>query len=382
MDRRQLLGAAALAVPVLAGGALFSPGTAQAATTVTPNAAPPVVGVQFHGTWDMYWSGTVPNTMFYKHLDTLAAQGVQVIRTDVGWSSGQPTNVTPVASQWYHQRLATVIDEVRARGMQIFITVHQSPAWSRPNTGSEVKQYPTDPNAIKPWLTFIASTFGAKLLAIEVWNEPNLVDFTQISDSATRVAKYVPLLKASYAAIKAGRSTLPVIFAGPSQTDDGFIRDCYVAGAKGYFDIMGVHPYQGNQTKPPESTDITGKARMTNMPAVIAVMAEYGDSTKPIWWTEFGVSVHSNDTVPAGQVWLYGVPDDATSADYLRRAFNLAWQQWPQVKLGVVYCSYKTQSDAYGHQYGFRIMESDGTVKAQLAALAAMRQTYGSLQKL
>jgi hypothetical protein len=310
MDRRKLLGAAALAVPAIAGVTLLSEArnggghstpsaassegvsgdaddpTGQALTpTGTPNAAPPVVGVQFHGTWDMYWNGNTPNSMFTTHLDTLAAQRVQVIRLDVGWSSGQPTNAAPDANQWYHKRLSTVIDAVRARGMQIFLTVHQSPSWSRPNTGSEVKQYPTDPNLIKPWLTFIAATYGAKLLAIEVWNEPNLVDFTQLTDAGQQIARYVPVLKAAYAAIKAGRSTLPVIQAGPSQTDDAFVRGCYVAGSKGYFDILGVHPYQGNQTKPPEATDVTGKARMTNMPAIIALMAQYGDAAKPIWWT-------------------------------------------------------------------------------------------------
>ncbi|GAA0219298.1 cellulase family glycosylhydrolase [Cryptosporangium japonicum] len=401
MDRRKLLGAAAIAVPAIAGAALLSDldlgpdprsqsgesfaGQAEevsgdAATTQNP--APPVVGVQFHGTWDMYWNGTTPNAMFYKHLDTLAANNVQVIRLDVGWSSAQPTNVAPTASQWYHQRVNTVLDQARSRGMQVFVTIHQSPAWSRPNTGSEVKQYPTDPNSIKPWLTFFTSTYGSKILAIEVWNEPNLAEFCGISDAYQRAVKYVPILKASYAAIKAGRSSMPVIFAGPSQTDDVFIKDCYANGAKGNFDIMGVHPYQGNQMKAPESTDITGKARMTNMPAIINVMAQNGDSAKPIWWTEFGFSVHSNDAVPAGQVWLNGVPDEQTAASYISRSYYLAWQQWPQVKLAVTYCGYKTPSDSLGHQYGFRIMEADGTAKPQLAALSSLRQAFGSLQKL
>lgn len=401
MDRRKLLGAAAIAVPAIAGAALIGDldlgpdpraestgGFAGQAEEVsgdaatTQNAAPPVVGVQFHGTWDMYWNGMTPNTMFYKHLDTLAANGVQVLRLDVGWSSAQPTNVAPVVSQWYHQRINMVLDAARARGMQVFVTIHQSPAWSRPNTGSEVKQYPTNPNSITPWLTFFAATYGSKILAIEVWNEPNLPDFTQISDTAQRTTRYVAFLKAAYAAIKAGRSSLPVIFAGPCQTDDVFIRDCYAAGAKGNFDIMGVHPYQGNQMKAPESTDITGKARMTNMPAVINVMAQNGDSAKPIWWTEFGFSVHSNELVPAGQVWLNGVPDDQTSASYLSRAYYLAWQQWPQVKLAVTYCGYKTPSDSLGHQYGFRIIEPDGTAKPQLKALSSIRQAFGTLQRL
>ncbi|WP_157018058.1 cellulase family glycosylhydrolase [Cryptosporangium arvum] len=395
MNRRSLLGAAAVTVPVVVGAAIVGESVgsdlpapvreeagSQALVVPAANPAPPVVGAQFHGTWEMYWNGLTPNAMFTRHLDTLAAQGVQMIRTDVGWSSAQPTNAAPDPNQWYHKRLATVIDAVRARGMQIFLTVHQSPAWSRPGTGSEVKQYPADPNSIKPWLTFVAQTYGAKIAAIEVWNEPNLSEFVGISDAYQRAVKYVPLLKASYAAIKAGRSTVPVIFGGPSQTDDGFIRDCYALGAGGYFDIMGVHPYQGNQTKPPESTDITGKARMTNMPAIINLMAANGDGAKPIWWTEFGFSVHSNATVPAGQVWLFGVPDDATAASYLSRSFYLAWQQWPQVKLGVVYCAYKTPSDSYGHQYGFRMIEPDGTAKPQLHALAAIRQAFGSLQRL
>ncbi|WP_345727063.1 hypothetical protein, partial [Cryptosporangium minutisporangium] len=95
-----------------------------------------------------------------------------------------------------------------------------------------------------------------------------------------------------------------------------------------------------------------------------------------------GYSVHSNEAVPAGQVWLYGVPDDQTSASYLSRSYYLAWNQWPQVKLAVTYCGYKTPSDSIGHQYGYRIMEADGTAKPQLAALASIRQAFGSLQTL
>ncbi|WP_345726346.1 hypothetical protein, partial [Cryptosporangium minutisporangium] len=70
------------------------------------------------------------------------------------------------------------------------------------------------------------------------------------------------------------------------------------------------------------------------------------------------------------------------SASYLSRSFYLAWQQWPQVKLAVAYCGYKTPSDSYGHQYGYRMMEADGTAKAQLRALADIRRTFGALQKL
>jgi hypothetical protein len=48
----------------------------------------------------------------------------------------------------------------------------------------------------------------------------------------------------------------------------------------------------------------------------------------------------------------------------------------------VTYCSYKTQSDPYGHQYGYRILEADGMAKPQLSALNTMRKAYGASQKL
>jgi hypothetical protein len=381
MKRRNLMAIAALALSVVAGGGTMA-GTAAAATTKPVThakaAAPlPELGVQFHGTWSMYWNGTTPNAMFFKHLDALAANKVQLVRVDVGWSSGQPTNTAPVIGTYYHQLIDRTIKEVRARGMKIFLTVHQSPAWARPGTGNDVKQFPTNPASIKPWLTFVSKTWGSKLTGIEVWNEPNLAEFTGVSDANARATKYVPLLKAAYSAINAGNASVPVIFGGPSQTDDVFIRACYAAGAHGSFDIMSVHPYQGNQTKAPESTDIQGKARMTNLPAVIAAMKQYGDSAKPIWWTEFGFSVHSNAGIPASNVWQFGVPTDAVAADYLVRTFKLAQREYPQVKVGVVYTAYKTPSGPNGHQFGFRMLDADGHVHAQLTALKAMRIAAG-----
>lgn len=337
----------------------------------------PELGVQFHGTWAMYWNGTSPNGMFFKHLDALKANKVQVVRVDVGWSAAQPTPAAPTMTGYYNKLTDRVITEVRARGMKIFLTVHQSPSWARPGTGDNVKQFPTNPNSIKPYMTFLAKNWGSKLTGVEVWNEPNLSEFTGVYDALGRAKRYVPLLKASYAGLKAGNSSLPVVFGGPSQTDDVFIRQSYEAGAKGSFDIMAVHPYQGNQTKAPESTDVQGKYRMTNLPAVINVMKQYGQGNMPIWWSEFGFSVHSNAGVPANQMWQFGVQSDAVAADYLVRAFKLAQREYPQVKIGVVYTAYKNPTGNYGHQYGFRLLDADGRVHQQLTSLKNMRIAAG-----
>ncbi len=354
--------------------------TASASGSPSPSASapsgssmPPALGVQFHGTWELYYSpssSAAPNAMFTRHLDQIAKNGATMIRLDIGWSASQPSNATPSLSNVYNKRIALVLDQAAKRGLKVLVTLHQSPSWARPGTGSNVKQYPTNPDSIKPWTTWLARTWGSKVEAWEVWNEPNLAEFTGVSDSSKRAARYVPVLKAAAAGFRAGRAGTTVVFGGPAQTDDVFVRQAYVAGAKPHFDVMAIHPYQGNQTKPPESTDISGKPRMTNFPAVVDAMSDYGDGNKPVWWTEFGFSVHSNANVPKEKVWLLGVPSDDVSGDYLRRSFELARKKYPQVRVGILYTAYRNSgSDSYGHQTGYRLIESNGTVLAQLPIL-------------
>ncbi|HEV2087979.1 MAG TPA: cellulase family glycosylhydrolase, partial [Cryptosporangiaceae bacterium] len=258
-------------------------------STVRAGGAPPALGVQFHGMWQMYWTGPAgltPTAMFTRHLDQLAAHRVSVLRVDLGWSGSQPTSAPPSASSNYNRKFATVLRAANVRGMKVLVTVHQSPAWTRPGTGSEVKQLPRNADAIRPWMQFMARTYGSRVLAWEIWNEPNLEEFTGISGSYERAARYVPVLKAAATGLRAGQRNARVVFGGPAQTDDAFIADAYKLGAKRYFDVMAFHPYQGNQTTPPEAPDTqNARWRITHLPAVVRVMAAYGDAQKPIWWT-------------------------------------------------------------------------------------------------
>lgn len=348
-------------------------------TTPTPDQdLPPAFGVQFHGTWEMYWNATTPNAMFVSQLDALAQAGVALIRVDVGWSASQPTNTTPSLDNTYNQRLAITLRSARERGLDVLLTLHQSPGWARLDPQGSVHQFPADPANITPWATWMAATFGNEVAAWEVWNEPNLAEFTGVTDASERARRYVPLLQATTTGLRAGHPGAVIVFGGPAQTDDGFIRMAYAAGAQPYFDVMALHPYQGNQTKPPESTDLDTPARITHLPAVLRVMAEYGDGHKPVWWTEFGYSVHSNADVPSNQPWRLGVADNATSADYLRRQFELARTRYPQVRVAIVYTSYKPPSDSLGHQYGYRIIEADGQPLPQLTELAAYCRQFPS----
>jgi len=331
---------------------------------------PPALGMQFHGTWDTYYqgSGATPNAMFTKHLDQLAAHGVKLLRVDAGWSASQPRDETPRLSSSYNQRIKRVLDEAGNRDMDVLLTLWRSPEWARPASGG-ANQFPIDPKDIAPWATWMAKTFGDRVAAWQIWNEPNLVEFTGVEDDNDRVEKYVPILKSASQGIKAGDSDAVVIFGGPAQNDDVFIEQCYELGAKKFFDIMAVHPYQGDQTREPEAPD-PGKKYYTSHFATIAdVMKQYGDDTKPVWWTEFGYSVHSNENVPQDMSWRKGVDSEQTSGDYLRRTFELARKQYPQVKAIFVYTAYRQGTDPYGHESGYSMLQPDGTPRQQLTML-------------
>ncbi len=388
--RTALFGAPAVAAAAIGGAALNRAHTDSVpATTRDPNwiwdpfgeesRLPPTLGVHFHGTWDMYYANqnSGPGSMFDDHLDQLAGHGVKVLRVDVGWSASQPQRAVPSADHWYNRRISRVLDAAAARDMKVLLTLHQSPEWTRPGTGGDNRQFPANGESIRYWATWMAATYGPRVLAWEVWNEPNLKAFTGVDDLRERSVRYVPLLQAAYEGLKAGHPDAIVVFGGPCQNDDGFVRACYQLGAKDYFDVMAVHPYQGNQTLPPETRDSGGRDRMTHFPAVLDVMSDYLDDDKPVWWTEFGFSVHRNDGVPVNEPWRLGVASDALSAEYLYRSFELARREYPQVRLAIVYAAYKPSTDVNGHQYGYRMLDIDGTLRPQLPTLRGYQAAFG-----
>ncbi|NUS73461.1 MAG: cellulase family glycosylhydrolase [Corynebacteriales bacterium] len=337
---------------------------------------PPTLGVQFHATWSMYYrsdSSTTPNEMYYRHLDALARNGVSLLRVDVGWSTSQPNPELPTAERWYNKRIQTLLQEASNRNMRVLLTVHQSPEWSRAGGGG-VKQFPDDPNSIAPWLRWMAEQYGDQVAAWEIWNEPNLTEFTGIEDDTEAARRYTALLKVSATALRSVLPEVKVIYGGPSQSDDDFIEETYKNGAKDYFDVLAVHPYQDDQTVEPEKSDRGKPGRVMHFPEVLEVMAKYGDENKPVWWTEFGYSVHAN--TGGEESWRKGVPTNEVSADYYRRTFELARKYWPQVQVAVMYTAYSPENGG-PHQHGYRILEADGTVLPQLREM----ESYMSLNK-
>ncbi len=146
-------------------------------------AAPAFRGVQLHALW-----GSTSNAEMDRELDLSRDAGSTTVRVDVGWSSLE-TGGKGKYSQWYVDKLDRFMNGAHACGMKVIATLWSTPCWAStaPATkklGCEgawwergVTMYPPADNEdfadISAWIT---ARYGAKMAALEVWNEPNLPD--------------------------------------------------------------------------------------------------------------------------------------------------------------------------------------------------------------
>jgi Glycosyl hydrolase catalytic core len=172
------------------------------------------------------------------------------------------------------------------------------------------------PDNIEQFATF-AGRVAARYPQVrywEVWNEPNATYFWRPSPDP---ARYVELLKRSYAAIKAANPKAVVVLgglspgAGNGQVNTtlaaSFLESVYQDGGKNYFDAVGFHPYNDGTSPDSYLADYVN--------SVHDVMTRNADGNKPVWITEIG--------------WFVGTGTNALSesqqADYLSQAFTILY---------------------------------------------------------
>lgn len=342
--------------------------TATAANAASParpaasaNPTPPI-GVQFHGMWSDYTDPTRAAV-----LDKLRAAGVTTVRMDVSWAMLQPSNGSSYDS-WGVGFVDRVINMANSRGIRPLITLWLTPGWA--NGGKDEHALPTNPADYARVAQWAANRWAGKVLGWEVWNEPNSPDFLIGADPVA----YTRLLRAAYPAFHAGDKTTTVVYGGVQYNDAAWIQRSYAAGAKGYFDVMATHPYQGKANLAPNAPDDGTMWTLAHVTAVRNLMVAQGDATKPIWFTEFGWSSHDN---PAGTPnWQLGV-NEATQASYLTCTAQLVASSMPYVTRLFWYDERDDNASDLQNQH-FGLLRHDLTPKPALTALAQL--SSGSAQ--
>ena len=209
---------------------------------------------------------------------------VSVVRTDVPWAVFEPLAAGQVAAGplAFEDRL---LSDAAAAGIRVIMDVDDTPCWasSAPSgllaSCSAYRESaasawpPANPSDYATFVAYLAGRYGARLAALEVWNEPDQSNEDYFAGPG-KAERYAALLRAAYPAIKAAAPSVPVLAGSLVGSNGAFLRLLYADGIKGYYDGLAIHFY----------TLTLGAVR-----SIHEVQVANGDA-KPLWLDEFGWS--------------------------------------------------------------------------------------------
>ena len=338
-------------------------------------AGPGGAGIQLH----VLWQGVDQREM-ESQFDRAAAANAGIVRVDVGWASLEPQ----AKGRWsaHHlERLDAVVDAAQARGVELLLTLADSPCWASgaPESlkadcrgawwGRGVQRYlPRDPADYGDALALLARRYGTRVAGWEMWNEPNQEAF---SPGPAKARRYAGLVRAAYRRAKPAAGSVPLIAGALSESDVEFLEDLYDAGIHGSFDAFSIHPYSHDAS--PLATGAAGEERWSfvrGVPAVRATMVRHGDD-KPLWLTELGWSTTS---VRGAEAWRNGV-SEAAQAAYVTQALAQV-ESWDYVPYAIYYNLLDLADRSRERADHFGLARRDGRAKP---ALQAFRVAAGAM---
>lgn len=266
------------------------------------------------------------------HVLSLAkAAGFTGIKQQVPWNA---IEIKPGGYVWL--QVDRIVAAANRHGLEVLLSVYAAPSWLRrvqpagdridapdfAHTGSyqewwdQFRGYHFGPPAnfgdFGYFMEVIAARYGDRVLAYELWNEPNLASNW---DGNVSPGEFVELVAQGYRGVKRGNPNAAVIVGGLGPTGvniegvalddvrfleamyqyrDGMIRD--------YFDILGVHSY-GYNNAPNDTPDHYTTSSTTykdhwsfffrRFEQHWDVLQRYGDTEKTVWLTEMGWTTHN-----------------------------------------------------------------------------------------
>lgn len=198
------------------------------------------------------------------------------------WDAGVTwPSLEPALGQWNFANLDGIVSKCQENSVDVLMVLGLSPQWAsaRPTEPSAYQLgNAAEPGNIQDWRDFVqtvATRYRGRIHAYEIWNEPN--DPTFFSGTP---AKMLELATEAYKILKQVDPTVTVL--SPAATEQGGVAwlDQYLAGGGGAVaDVIAYHLYV--HPNPPENM-------LPLLAQVKAIMAQHGQSSKPVWDTETG----------------------------------------------------------------------------------------------
>jgi len=230
----------------------------------------------------------------------------------------------------------SVVNELLSAGIEPLFCIYGSPTWANgvPTTTSHYYLYvPTDENKFQDWLNNYASfvstavsRYKGKVKKWELWNEENEHYFWKPKPN---IDQYIRWFQAVQSTIKSIDPTAEIALGGLaglsySGTDDyngkQFLTLLYQKGILP--DIVAIHPY--SSTAPDNHQP--NQNNFDDIALINQAMIDYGQSSKPIWVTEWG--------------WATNIVTQKTQADWLNTSLGMIRNIYTYVLVATYFIDY------------------------------------------
>src|SRR5581483_10905339 len=272
-----------------------------------------------------------------QEIDAAASVHAQISRNSFLWSRIEPT---PGTYDWSIPD--SVVDGLRARGIETLFVVVGSPSWINggpPGTADSQYYVPTDPQAFANWVKaytgFIKEAvkhFKGRVSKWEIWNEEN-EHFTWKPQPS--ISQYAQFFVAMRGAIKSVDPAAEVAIGGltdfccdldiPGST---FVKGLIAQGVQ--FENVAIHPYP-TAGHPPD-VHWQWHANFDDIAAYHDLLVGARRNV-PIWVTEWG--------------WSSARVGDDLQAEYLARSLDMLRTMYPYVTVATYFVAVDSEPEYF-----------------------------------
>jgi hypothetical protein len=317
---------------------------------------------------------TEPGAQMSGEFDLMAKSGVGLIRTAVYWRDIQPqADVPPDFSA-----LDAVVENATSRGLRVLPVVQRAPDWAAATPG-DLASPPRDPADYARFMTALVARYGphgtfwspgrvpvVPIRQWQIWNEPNI---TRYWSQQPYAPSYVKLLKAGASAIRFADPKAQVVLAGLPNYSWRALKELYDAGARGFFDIVALHPYTG---RPKDVLRIVRRTRLE--------LRKRRDQRIPVWVTE--LSFPASKGKVTGGVKGFDTTEAGMASRMTEAVDLLARMRKPYRIERVIWYAWLTVDEGSPNSFdysGLRRARKDGIASAP--ALAAFQRLAKRLRR-
>lgn len=217
-------------------------------------------------------------------VDDLAKAGARTAKIFVTWDAIEPRD--GAFDKGALASFAQTARHLHGQGVATTVVFFGGEAWLTADPAVRQRTPPADPARFAAAAAQLASTLDGLGVSITVWNE---ADETVFWRTAPEPARYVELLRTTYAAVKAAAPSTRVLFTPLTSGNWRFLQAAYDAGAKGHFDAIGVDadtacslvsPYEYYRDQ--QDPDRVGQITFLGYREVRKTLLANGDGDKPI----------------------------------------------------------------------------------------------------